>query len=58
MRKLTKRHKQIQEEIAYKSWEEYKGEITMWELAFVLRNMPKSERTFYRIINKRSQDNK
>jgi len=53
MRNLSKRHKQIQKEIVYNAWENYKAEITMEELAHIFRKLPRSTRTFYRIIKGR-----
>ena len=56
MRRLTKHHKQVQSDIMYEAWETHKAELTMDELAFILRNLPKTTRTLYRVIKKRSAE--
>lgn len=48
--KITKRQKQIRNEVIYSAWEEYKGEITLQELVDSLKEL--SLINAYRIIKK------
>ena len=51
---MTKRQKQIREEILAREWENYKAEITLKELVEVLNSLTLINA--YRIMRKRSEN--